>query len=54
MDTFPHKVLTAVIGQPTPQALQVLKTELVANAMSVPSARGGGAHSAGGFGQLRP
>ena len=39
---FPHKVLTPIVGQPTPLALQRLRTELIANAMSVPSNRGGG------------
>lgn len=42
--TFPHNSLTAIHGKPTPQALQRLKKELIANAMSVPSTRGGGLH----------
>jgi hypothetical protein len=44
MDTFPHPTLTPIIGKPTPHALQLLKQELIANAMSVPSTRGGGQH----------
>jgi hypothetical protein len=44
MDNFPHQTLTAIHGKPTPQALQRLKKELYANAMSVPSTRGGGQH----------
>ena len=39
---FPHKALTKIVGQPTPLALQRLRTELIANAMAVPSLRGGG------------
>ena len=39
---FPHKALTKIVGQPTPLALQRLRTELIANAMAVPSTRGGG------------
>ena len=39
---FPHKALTPIVGQPTPLALQRLRTEIIANAMSVPSTRGGG------------
>jgi hypothetical protein len=41
---FPHQTLTTVQGKPTPQALQRLKKELIANAMSVHSTRGGGLH----------
>jgi hypothetical protein len=35
MDTFPHPTLTPITGKPTPQTLQRLKQELVANDMSV-------------------
>jgi hypothetical protein len=44
MDAFPHNPLTPIRGQPTPHDLLRLKKELVANARSVPSDRGGGRH----------
>jgi hypothetical protein len=45
MDAFPHRILTTpVVGTPTPTSLMLLKTEIIANAMAVPSARGGGLH----------
>ena len=44
MENFPHQSLTPIVGKPTPQTLQILKSEIIANAMSVPSARGGGEH----------
>ena len=43
LDTyFQHKVLTKVVGQPTYESLQLLSTEIKANASSVPSTLGGG------------
>ena len=39
---FQHKVLTRIHGQPTYETLQLLATELKANAASVPSTLGGG------------
>ena len=39
---FQHKVLTKVHGQPSYESLQILSTELKANAASVPSTLGGG------------
>ena len=39
---FQHKVLTRVHGQPTYETLQILATEIKANAASVPSTLGGG------------
>ena len=39
---FQHKVLTKLQGQPTYESLQILMTELKANASSVPSIIGGG------------
>ena len=44
MDAFPHNPLTPIRGQPTPHDLLRLKKELIANAQSVPSDRGGGRH----------
>jgi hypothetical protein len=44
MVTYPHPTLTPVIGKPNPTTLQRLKKELVANAMAIPSTRGGGLH----------
>uniref|UniRef100_A0A7S2VD11 Uncharacterized protein n=1 Tax=Entomoneis paludosa TaxID=265537 RepID=A0A7S2VD11_9STRA len=41
-DNFPHPILTKVVGQPTPKAMQLFRKELYANAMSVASTRGGG------------
>ena len=46
---FQHKVLTKVHGKPTYETLQVLATELKANAGSVPSTLGGGSHGHLGF-----
>lgn len=40
--SFPHPTLTPIIGKPTPQAIRSLTLELLANAMSVRSLRGGG------------
>jgi len=42
--TFTHPELTKIIGKPTNKSLKLLKKELYANAMSIPSTRGGGAH----------
>ena len=46
---FQHKVLTKVHGKSTYETLQVLTTELKANAGSVPSTLGGGSHVHLGF-----
>ena len=46
---FQHKVLTKVHGKPTYETLQVLATELKANAGSVTSTLGGGSHRHLGF-----
>ena len=46
---FQHKVLTKVHGKPMYETLQVLTTELKANAGSVPSTLGGGSHGHLGF-----
>lgn len=40
--TFPHPVLTQVIGTPSSQSIQTLKKELYANARAVHSTNGGG------------
>jgi hypothetical protein len=43
LDTyFQHKLLTKVVGRPTYESLQLLSTEIKANASSVPSTLGGG------------
>jgi hypothetical protein len=42
---FPHGKLTKILGKPTNTSLQVLKRQLYNNAASIPSRRGGGAHS---------
>jgi len=42
MENFPHQSLTAISGKPTAHALMRMKRKLTANAMSVPSNRGGG------------
>jgi hypothetical protein len=44
MDAFPHNPLTPIRGQPNPHDLLRIKKELIANARSVPSDRGGGRH----------
>jgi hypothetical protein len=44
METFPHPTLTPIQGKPTPHDIQRLRRELVANAMAIPSTRGGGEH----------
>ena len=41
---FQHKLLTKIHGKPTYPTLQVLHTELKANAGSVPTTLGGGLH----------
>lgn len=40
--SFPHATLTSISGKPTFSSVQVLKKQLVANAVSVRSARGNG------------
>jgi hypothetical protein len=42
---FPHGELPKIFGIPTNVSLHVLKSQLCDNAASVPSRRGGGAHS---------
>jgi hypothetical protein len=39
---FPHTVLTKVVGKPDNSSIKLLKKELMANAISIPSNRGGG------------
>jgi hypothetical protein len=42
--TFPHELLSPIIGKPTNTTLQLLQRQLFTFAQSVPSARGGGLH----------
>jgi hypothetical protein len=42
--TFPHAVLTPVIGKPTSTSIKLLTKELFTNARAIPSTRGGGNH----------
>jgi len=41
---FPHPTLTKIIGQPTYTSITLLTREIYANASTIPSLRGGGAH----------
>lgn len=43
IDSFPYAELTPIVGKPTFATVQTLKKQLVANAISVRSARGNGA-----------
>jgi hypothetical protein len=42
--TFARPILTSLTGEPTNSSLKLLQAELNANAISIPSNRGGGAH----------
>ena len=42
--SFPYPTLTSISEKPTPSTLQIIERELTANAMEVPSTRGGGDH----------
>jgi hypothetical protein len=44
IESFPHPSLPKIIGQPTYLALSTMKKLIAANAASVPSREGGGAH----------
>jgi hypothetical protein len=42
--TFPHPVLTPIIGKPTTATTKLLQCEIFANARAIHSTRGGGAN----------
>ena len=42
--TFPHPILTKLVGTPNNTSIQILAREVIANARAIPSIRGGGAH----------
>jgi len=46
---LPYPILTKIIGQPTNTSITLLTKEIYANALTIPSLRGGGAHGHLGF-----